>query len=603
MMLHRPTRASGTGVLIVPPFGWQEACCHRPLRTWAQALAGAGHAAARLTLPGTGDAAGDAGAPPDMLPQWRAAGGEAAEQLRALTGCRHLVGLGIGLGGTLTLLALQDGVAFDGLILWGTPARGRRALRELVGESRIIAAGYPEDETDEDAGDGSLELTGYRLGAGTAGSVRRLDLTAAPLGATTLHGALLLGRDGLAPDDELLARLRACGIPTDTAPGTEYAAMMAQPQDAIAPGVAITASLRWLAGYADPAGAAEPGGEAAGGGAVVMTGPAAPAPGPTASTGAPPGGVTRSEQALRCSALGVELRERSLWIDTAHGRLFAVHTEPVLAEGATTARRPLCAVLVGAGALHHAGPNRNWVEIARRCAARGIPAIRLDLSGVGEADGSAPGLLEEANLYAEWRDAEVGEVLDALQRAGLGDRFALGGLCAGAYLALHRALADERVIAAWLLNLYAVRWSAGLVAERGSRTAVAAALPDLRRRLRRGGVAGKLAALARPDRLWRVLTRAGERAEQRETIAAFHRLDRRRVDTVVVLSRAEALGNGFARPRVRAARATWARVTTVMLDSRDHMVRARSLQDEISAAIDASVQRIRHDAPGPSSLL
>lgn len=575
MMLHRPSRASGTAVLMVPPFGWQEACSHRPLRTWAQALAGAGHATARLTLPGTGDAAGDVGEAADALPQWRAAVGEAAARLHADTECERLVGLGVGLGGMLALLALQDGIAFDELILWAVPSRGRRLLRELVSEARMIAAAYPEDETGEDSDDDALDLTGYRLGAGTAASLRALDLTASPLRETPLRRVLMFGRDGLAPDDQLIAHLRSDGVQAEIAPGDEYAAMMAQPQDAVAPGVAISASLRWLGGHGSGS-----------------------SPAPTASMGRPPGTVRLVEGALSCSAGDVELRERPLWIDTAFGRLFGVHTAPVKRASTST-----CAVLVGAGALDHAGPNRNWVEIARRSAARGLPVIRLDLSGIGEADGVAPGLLEEANLYADWRDSEVREVLDALQRAGLGERFVLGGLCAGAYQALRRALADERVCGAWLLNLYAVRWSTDLVAERGSRTAVAAALPDLRGRLRRGGVARKLMILARPDRLWRLVTRSGERAEQRETIAAFTRLQQRGVDTLVVLSRAEALGNMFARPRVQVARRGWSNVTTLLLDSRDHMVRARSLQEEISAAIDASVQRVLAHAPERESVL
>lgn len=584
LMLHPPSRPSGTAVLIVPPFGWQEACSYRPLRTWAQALAGAGHAAARLTLPGTGDAAGDVADPPDALPGWRAAVAEAAERLRADTGCERLVALGIGAGGMLAVLALSDGVDFDDLILWNVPARGRRLLRELVGESRIIAAAFPEDDPDEDPGDGTLELAGYRLGAATAEALRSLDLTAAEPARGGPERVLVFGRDGIAPDEQLLTHFRAQGAEVEIASGDEYAAMMAQPQDSMAPGVAIAASLRWLAGreVASP---------------IEPSAPAEPTPRATAPSLAgarSASGVQLSDAVVHCAFGDTPLRERPLWVDTEHGRLFGILTEAVDGTGTGTGTY---AVLVGAGALVHTGPSRNWVQIARRSAAAGLPAIRIDLSGVGESGGSAPGLLDEANLYAEWRDIELREALDALANAGLGDRFVLGGLCAGAYQALRRALADERVCGVWLLNLYAVRWSAALVAERVRHSAVTAALPNLRARLARGDVARKLVALARPDRMWRLISRSGERREARETIAAFEALQAREVETLVVLSRAEALRNVFARGRVRAAYAGWTHVTTVLLESRDHMIRARSLREEISAAIDASVQRVLEHAP------
>ena len=59
------------------------------------------------------------------------------------------------------------------------------------------------------------------------------------------------------------------------------------------------------------------------------------------------------------------IRERALTIDTSTGRLFAIVTEP-----AGTDRSELCAVLLNAGPQRHTGPNRMWVETARRWAAR-----------------------------------------------------------------------------------------------------------------------------------------------------------------------------------------------------------------------------------------
>ncbi|MGA9859156.1 MAG: hypothetical protein WBQ18_14925, partial [Solirubrobacteraceae bacterium] len=170
-MVHLPSRLSGTAVLIVPPFGWQEVCSYRALRTWAEALADAGHAAARLTLPGTGDSAGDAAGGADMVSDWCAAIGDAARQLQERFSPRRLVILGIGLGGLLAVRALAGSAPVDELILWDVPSRGRTLVREMIGHSRIIAAEFPEDERDVAAGPETVELTGYGIGADTVATL------------------------------------------------------------------------------------------------------------------------------------------------------------------------------------------------------------------------------------------------------------------------------------------------------------------------------------------------------------------------------------------------------------------------------------------------
>jgi hypothetical protein len=48
------------GVVIVPPFGWEDVCSYRPLRFMARTFAGRGIPTLRYDLPGTGDSSGDA---------------------------------------------------------------------------------------------------------------------------------------------------------------------------------------------------------------------------------------------------------------------------------------------------------------------------------------------------------------------------------------------------------------------------------------------------------------------------------------------------------------------------------------------------------------
>lgn len=133
--------------------------------------------------------------------------------------------------------------------------------------------------------------------------------------------------------------------------------------------------------------------------------------------------------------------------------------EEVLAFGAQdTQRGVLCRPLTGpadgaaavlfinAGLIHHVGPNRLHVQLARALAAAGLASLRLDLSGLGDS-----GVRSDNLPIFELVRREPVEAMDALAARGYG-RFALVGLCSGAYSAFHVACAEPRVAAAVMIN-------------------------------------------------------------------------------------------------------------------------------------------------------
>lgn len=128
-----------------------------------------------------------------------------------------------------------------------------------------------------------------------------------------------------------------------------------------------------------------------------------------------------------------------MWLDGVHGRIFGVLTEP-----ANQSRQDIAMVLVGAGGLPHTGPNRCWVDLARRAAARGLSCFRVDLAGIDESNGDDRALRTSVSLHEPWRAQEITLVLNQLQARGIARRFVLGGACSGADLALRTALVDER---------------------------------------------------------------------------------------------------------------------------------------------------------------
>ncbi len=552
-------RTTATAVLLLGPFGWQADCSYRGLRAWATSLADDGHTTARLVLPSTGDSAGGA-RDPDRMSVWVDAVAGAAGWLRETTGAQRVVGIGIGLGGMLTCLAASQGAAVDDLVLWAVPSRGRSMLRELRSLSQIVASEYAEEVGEDLLAPGELSLTGYLLSAQAVSELEQMTLTDTEWPDAQRRRVLLLGRDGLSADRRLQEHFERVGADVTIAEGKDYGALMENPQQSVPPADTIALTSRWLAKA------------------------------PASSCGrarTPSARVPAEGEALEFTHDGVALRELPLRLAGPRADLFAVLSQP-----ADIPCAPVCAVLLGAGALPHTGPNRGWVDLPRRWAARGVPSVRIDLSGIGESEGDDPSLLTDASFYYPWRTKEVQGVLDQLVQRGLPARFVLGGLCSGAYRALHAALADRRIAGVLLLNLYAFFWSEELVAERGRRTVLAGGLPNLRRQATDREFVAKAARFARPDNAWRLLSRSVERKQRRVTVQALDALRDRETETLLVLGHDEPLHDQFVRQGLLDQLDRWPNLSVERIPSCDHMFRAMWLQRHVYEAFTGTLDRV-----------
>ncbi len=408
--VHHPARPapSGTGVVLVPPLGWDDQCAYRPRRDWAEALAGAGHAALRIDLPGTGDSEGGP-LDPGRVDAWVAAVAAAAEWLRE-DGCGRVTVVGVGVGGLIALAAIARNEAIDDAVLWGMPARGRTAVRELKAFGRLEWATLGEEP--EPLPDGEIMAGGHRFSAETVAALSALD-SEALLDRRAPRRALVLGKDGSDPAAKELEALRAAGTDVTTGSGRGLTEMLAIPQASRAPTGVIETVNRWLA-------AAPPATGTAGG---------APAP-----------------EAIELSVDGVTVRETMLFFPGGPGRLFGVLTEPV--------GRPAVgsALLLNPGAIRHIGPNRMWTETARRWAVMGISTLRMDIEGMGDADGDPAPYRDGAGLYRPLVKEQTRLALDLMADRGLPERFLLASVCSGAYWAFQTALDDPRVTAVVTLN-------------------------------------------------------------------------------------------------------------------------------------------------------
>lgn len=433
---HRPSSgARDCAIVVCPPFGWEEISSHRSLRSWARVLADAGYPVLRLTYPGMGDSPGDA-RDPARLQTWGDSVAAAAGWLRDSAHAGSVVAIGIGFGGLVAYSAVANGAPVDGLVLWSAPTRGRELLRQLRAFSRLenseAFAGLPSSPPLPD--EREVEAGGFLLSAGSVAALEALDLSALTLPHGLPLGALLLRRDGMKLNQTFELALIKQNVEVSTDGGGGYAAMTSHPQDSVLPHDVVTCVSAWLKQ------------------ATERTEPIPWSDEP----------VTAHRQTT-IEFDGATVTERPVKIVAGPAHLAGVLTQPN--------RDPtsVCALFLNAGAIPRVGPNRMWVESARRWGARGVPSLRLDVEGIGEAGGGDQMYQRTERLHETKLVEQVRSALDFLQAEGVAERFLLIGMCSGAFWALHALLADPRVVSAQFLNLTVIIWDERLAPSRSLR--------------------------------------------------------------------------------------------------------------------------------------
>ncbi|MGB2875125.1 MAG: hypothetical protein WBB76_06580 [Gaiellaceae bacterium] len=536
-LLHDPPAGAGSrAVLLCPQLGWDDVCSYRSRFEWAERLSARGFSALRLDFPGTGDSPGSHD-DPRRLDAWTQAVAEAARLLQA-RGSGRVAGIGIGVGGLVLWRAVAAQAPVDELVLWGVPANGRQVARELRAFARVEADSLG-------VSDGQLAPGGFPQSAELLAELETLDLAALPLPRRPDRRALLLERDGLPVADVVVAELERTGADVATGPGPGYGEMLAEPAFARAPYPVFEQVDAWL-------------------------GPA----------GAPAASPTKAE--VESVAVDAQVEELPLRIEHDGKQLLGVLAQPERPNGS------LCAVLLNAGAIRRIGPNRMWVDIARRWAALGVPTFRLDFAGIGDAEGDGARFADVGELYDPDFSAQIRAALDALQGRLGADSFLLVGLCSGGYWAFQGAQHDRRVVATAAINPGVLVWSRLLLRDRRLQPLRS----TLSRSLARGDVAalsvllrvvtarlrGRLARALRLDRLGRAL----DRLRDRGTVVLF------------LFGEVEPQLRELERDGYLARLDRWPNLVLGRLPGRDHTVRPPEMQRDVHAGLDRLLDDMLH---------
>jgi pimeloyl-ACP methyl ester carboxylesterase len=490
-VLHTPdTSEARGGVVLCPTLGVEAMSSHRALRELALRLEAVGLLALRFDYEGTGDSAGDESTPAQVEGWTRSI--ETALDLLRSAGADRLGLVGFRIGGTMAAVVAQRIAGLNCLALWDPCMKGRSFVRE---QQAIKAMGIGETPTAGVPGlaEGGVEILGSVLSPEVVADLGRIDLAA--LQGTLAERVLVLAR----PDRPVPRRAGALGGPGvewDDAKGQE-SLVDVLPDEVVIPSDTIARVTDWIAGAVGGPGRA-----------VVTVGR------DTALVAGGEGGSAVLERPVRLGPLG----------------LFGLVAEPASgpAGGPTVA-------FLNAGLLHHVGPARLWVSLARRFAAAGIRSVRFDLSGLGDSP-ERPGQARNFS-YPKEAISDIADVVGSVCPDG--GEVVLIGLCAGAYHAIEGGIAlGVRGVCAINPILHFDPPDIWADPAAGFERQVLQPLSPWIKALRRFEVLGRLGEHRVPPALWWLLDKSGMQAHPAR---ALEKLAARGVDTLLVCGDVEAL--------------------------------------------------------------
>lgn len=400
------------GVVFCNPLGYEELCAHRALRHWADAIADAGFPALRFDYDGTGNSAGS-DTDPDRVSAWLASIEDAAAELRSRGGVRHVVLLGVRLGGTLAAAAAERARA-DALILFAAAATGRRYVREVLALGRLMSA-RPDRVIEALPEDPDEQIAGFVMTRQTIAALRTLDATTT---IATVRRAFVVPRDDTGADTALAERLAQRGVDVEHAPLPGYAAMMVDAHESVVPGAVIDGSIQWLTSHYAVSGVESVGPDARDFGLVA---------GPVED------GVVESAATF------------------GDDRLFGVLCER------RDGRCETGVILVNAGSVHTVGPGRAHVELAREWAARGISVLRMDIGGVGDSDARFGAV--DNHPYPGHAVEDISSAVRWMKDRAQVSRVIVAGLCSGAHASFHAGLTVDGLAGIMVINPIVFYWN------------------------------------------------------------------------------------------------------------------------------------------------
>jgi alpha-beta hydrolase superfamily lysophospholipase len=397
--LHTPPDHAGGGVAVVICQGLMRdgLLAYCSFRLLGDELAAAGYWALRFDYPGTGDSLDGSAASAGHWTAFQQSIDRACDWLRRASGATTVILVGLRAGATLAALAASRRDDVAGLVLFEPVVSGRSWVRQL-----ILEADLQSDKTSARGED--LDIREFHFSAATLDEVTQVDLRKVKL--KPRQKVALFAQPEARGIDECMKAWNESGAEATSHAWDGLVPLMRHnviDENALADFTNVHAWLK-------------------------DTLPAQPLP---------PRALPAEARILPEGAV-----ETPLWFGR---RLFGMLSRP--ATGHTDQ-----ILLIGNGGRDpHYGAARQNVDFARHLARHGIACLRFDFAGLGDSVGP-PGKENLLTHTFSDRLPDIRAALDQLQKLGF-RRFAMLGLCSGAYHAYHAALIDARLTDLLLVNL------------------------------------------------------------------------------------------------------------------------------------------------------
>lgn len=119
----------------------------------------------------------------------------------------------------------------------------------------------------------------------------------------------------------------------------------------------------------------------------------------------------------------------------------------VLADAEPSVPGRPAVIVLNSGLVHHVGPSRIHVTLARRLALEGFPTLRFDFSSIGDSPPRG-----DTRSFFDAAVDETREAIDWVIENGYAAEVVLVGICSGATFAFRTARHDRRVSGLGLIN-------------------------------------------------------------------------------------------------------------------------------------------------------
>jgi pimeloyl-ACP methyl ester carboxylesterase len=376
---------------------------HSSLRLLADQLAAAGYYCLRFDYPGTGDSGDEPISSPDAYwDVWLNSVDAAANYLKDASGARRLIFCGLRFGAALALLAGSRRDDVDGFLLLAPVIRGYSYRRQILFERQLVSGQSASNSRE-------LLIDEFCFGPATLTHLDQLDLH-----TIRLKAGQKIGLHAQAPSR--IARKCVAAWRRDGAEVTEggwkgLEPLVRQYASGECPLADFGDCLNWIRkSFWDEHHQ----------------------------------GRGRTMPSLPAQLRTVSHVETPVWFGRS-ARLFGILCRPRDKECSTVV------LICSAARDPHYGGARQCTSFARRLADANISSLRFDFAGLGDS-AHAPG--KEALLSSPYanRAEDIGAAVDKLSQMGF-TKFAIQGLCSGAFHALQAAQFDRRLLALLLVNI------------------------------------------------------------------------------------------------------------------------------------------------------